>query len=193
MNMRSVDEQTERLIIRKLDGELSLAEEHELNKVLIRSPEARALLDSYAAQDRLAAELVSEEVGSCAPPDLALVTAGAAPLSPRRPAKSWAAGSAAGLLVACLALFAVLWRPAALPIGPNGEHGARTAGPSSLGLPFSGGDRVEKLPKYLELPQTERQQLDRQFIGVYDEKTGEMYLLEVRRVSTSRWLVADGI
>jgi hypothetical protein len=191
MNMHSVDEQTERLIIRKLDGELSLEEEHELNKVLIRSPEARALLDSYAEQDRLAAELVSEEVGSCAPPDLALVTAGAGALPPRRPAKSWAAGSAAGLMVACLALFAVLWRPATLPIGPNGEHGARMAGPSSLGLPFA-GDRVEKLPKYLELPQTERQQLDRQFIGVYDEKSGKMYLLEVRRVSTSRWLVAEG-
>jgi hypothetical protein len=191
--MRSVDEQTERLIIRKLDGELSLVEEHELNKVLIRSPEARTLLESYSEQDRLTRELVSEEVGSCAPPDLALVTAGAGPLSPRRHAKSWAASSAAGLMVACLALFAVLWRPAMLPIGPNGEEEARVAGPSSLGLPVRGGDRFQRLPKYLELPQTEEQELDRQFIGVYDEETGQMYILEVRRVSTSRRLVSEGI
>ncbi|UCG34165.1 MAG: hypothetical protein JSU68_05925 [Phycisphaerales bacterium] len=193
MSMRSVDEQTERLIVRKLDGELSLAEEHELNKVLIRSPEARALLDSYSEQDRLASGLVSEEVGSCAPPDLALVTAGAGSLSPRRHAKSWAASFAAGLMVACLALFAILLRPAMLPVQPNGADEARVAGSSSLGLPVGGGDRFEQLPKYFELPQTERQELDRQFIGVYDEKTGRVYILEVRRVSNSRRLVAEGI
>lgn len=193
MSMRSVDEQTERLIIRKLDGELSLVEEHELNKVLIRSPEARTLLETYSEQDRLMGELVSEEVGSCAPPDLALVTAGAGPLSPRRHAKSWAASSAAGLMVACLALFAVLWRPAMLPVGPNGEEGAHVAGPPSLSLPVRGGDRFQRLPEYLELPQTEKQELDRQFIGVYDEKTGQLYILEVRRVSTSRRLVSEGI
>ena len=45
------DERTERLITRKLDGELTEAESLELDKALVRSPEARSLLEDYERTD----------------------------------------------------------------------------------------------------------------------------------------------
>ena len=43
-----IDERTELLINRRLDGELGEDEALELNKRLIRSPEARRLLEEYS-------------------------------------------------------------------------------------------------------------------------------------------------
>ena len=44
-----IDERLERLINRKLDGELSEAESLELDKLLIRSPEGRAMLEEQGS------------------------------------------------------------------------------------------------------------------------------------------------
>jgi len=188
-----LDERTERLIVRKLDGELSAEEEHELNKLLIRSPESRQLLESYLEQDRLAGEVLAEEVGSSVPPELDLVMAGAAPLRPPRQRQSWVASSVGGVMVACLALFAVLWQPGMLSVPPAGDNGIHVAGSSAMALPITTGEEFQRLPAYLELPQTQEQELTRRFIGVYDEDQDRYYILEVRRVCTSTRLVSGGI
>ena len=190
--MSGIDERGERLVVRKLDGELSSEEEHELNKLLIRSPELRQLLESYLEQDRLAAEVLAEEVGSFAPPDLESVTAGRGPRDPLRRRTSWAAGSVGGLLVACLALFAVLWQPGIVPVQPTGENGINMAGSPAMAWPVGTGEQFQRLPEYLELPQTQEQELARRFIGVYDEQTDRYYILEVRRVCTNTQLVSGG-
>ena len=190
--MSGIDERGERLVVRKLDGELSSEEEHELNKLLIRSPELRQLLESYLEQDRLAAEVLAEEVGSSAPPDLESVTAGRGSRGPLRRRTSWAAGSVGGLLVACLALFAVLWQPGIVPVQPAGENGINMAGSPAMAWPVGTGEQFQRLPEYLELPQTQEQELARRFIGVYDEQTDRYYILEVRRVCTNTQLVSGG-
>lgn len=191
--MSPLDERTERLIVRRLDGELSAEEEHELNKLLIRSPESRQLLESYLEQDRLAGEVLAEEVGSPAPPEPDLVTVGATPLRPPRERQSWLASSVGGVMVACLALFAVLWRPGFLPVRPAAENGMHVAGPAAMALPITAGEEFQRLPAHLELPQTQEQELTRRFIGVYDEDKDRYYILEVRRVCTSTRLVSGGI
>ncbi len=56
-------ERIERLIVRKLDGELGEDEELELNRELIRNPEARWLLEEYERIDGLAAAALSEALG----------------------------------------------------------------------------------------------------------------------------------
>ncbi len=189
--MTEFDEQIERLIVRKLDGELSLEEEHELNKVLIRSPEAHQLLDDYARQDELVASVMKAEIGSAAPPDLSVVTAGAAPLAQPHRYRSWTATSIGGLLVACLALFAVLMEPALRNSPPAADNGAKLGGIAIPVLPVSQtrGDRFEVLPAYMEFPQTEEDSMDRQFVVVHNEKTGQYYVLEVRREQTTTRLM----
>src|SRR5689334_19423082 len=51
-----IDERTEQLINRRLDGELLPGEQLELDKCLIRCPEARAMLEDYQCFDVLARE-----------------------------------------------------------------------------------------------------------------------------------------
>ena len=189
--MTEFDEQIERLIVRKLDGELSLEEEHELNKVLIRSPEAHQLLDEYARQDELVASMMKAEIGSAAPPDLSVVTAGAAPLTQPHRYRSWTATSIGGLLVACLALFAVLMEPAMRNNLPSAENGTKLGGISLPVLPVSQtrGDRFEVLPAHMEFPQTDEDSMDRQFIVVHNKEPGQYYVLELRREQTTTTLV----
>lgn len=186
--MNEIDERIERLIVRKLDGELSLEEEHELNKVLIRSTEMRQLLDDYARQDRLVTAVMRDRVGSAAPPELSVVTGGAAEMEPaRRRPRAWSTTSVGGLMVACLALFALLMEPAfrsaAGPEHSNARLGGTPVG-ASLG-PGAGGDRFEVLPAYLEWPQVQRETMDRRFIAIRDEKTGRYFVLELRREQTT--------
>ena len=77
--MPEIDERTERLINRKLDGEITPDEELELNKILIRSPATRALLERSAGYDGLARAALREELGEYVPPGLEVVAAGALP------------------------------------------------------------------------------------------------------------------
>jgi anti-sigma factor RsiW len=189
--MGLVNETTERLIVRKLDGELSAAEEHEFNKVLIRSPDGRRLLEEYLEQDRLAAEVLAEEVGHSPPGLREEVAAGLGPPpNPRRTA-SWWRSSVGGLMVACLALFAVLWRPALLPIPGRGKSGMNLAGSAAAALPVATGEEFRQLPEGLQVPQTQERVLDRRLIGVYDQQTDRYYVLEVRRVTTSTRMVSE--
>jgi len=64
-----IDERTEQLVTRKLDGELTGAESHELNKLLIRSPQARALMEEYERADALAGEALRAAFEREASPD----------------------------------------------------------------------------------------------------------------------------
>jgi len=52
--MATVDKDIERLIVRHLDGELTAEEELELNRELIRDPEARRMMEDYQRIDDLA-------------------------------------------------------------------------------------------------------------------------------------------
>lgn len=52
--MSHIDERIERLINRRLDGELTEEEQLELNRELIRNPEANRLLEEYQQIDELA-------------------------------------------------------------------------------------------------------------------------------------------
>ncbi len=54
--MIPVDDRVERLIVRSLDGEITEEEQLELNRELLRSPEAQELLEDYKSTDAIAAE-----------------------------------------------------------------------------------------------------------------------------------------
>ncbi len=66
--MSRVDQRTERLIVRRLDGELSEDERAELDRTLLRCPEARALLEEYQRIDGAAVAALSASAVSCGKP-----------------------------------------------------------------------------------------------------------------------------
>ena len=68
--MSDVNEQLERRMIRSLDGALTEDEELELNRELIRDPEAHRLMAEYRAVDGLAAAALDRVVGGEVQPEL---------------------------------------------------------------------------------------------------------------------------
>jgi hypothetical protein len=96
-----VDERTERLICRLLDGEIAFEERAELDGVLAGNPAAQALLDEYRRMDARAADALRFDFHSA-------TTAAA----PRRRSGLWLA-TAGGLLAAAaviaLSFLADLW------------------------------------------------------------------------------------
>ena len=54
--MNPVDPKIERLIVRQLDGEITEAEQLELNRELLRNPGANRLLEEYRSLDATACE-----------------------------------------------------------------------------------------------------------------------------------------
>ncbi len=60
--MGSVDKDIERLIVRRLDGTISDDENLELNRELIRNPDAHQLMEEYGRIDELASEALHRAV-----------------------------------------------------------------------------------------------------------------------------------
>ncbi len=80
--MSHADKDIERLIVRRLDGALTADEELELDREIIRNPEARTLYEEYSRIDELAASaldaVLDEDVVPFDPAELAM------PRKPRR-------------------------------------------------------------------------------------------------------------
>ena len=168
-----VDEQTERLIVRHLDGELTGSEQDELNQILLRSAAARRMLSEYQENDRLAADVVgavadgrwSAEVE----PD---------PSARRRRVTRWRAWTA-GLAAAAAIAIVVSW-----PQQPDSLDRVPTP-------PVARPDRVAVPTDNLvftgtELPHRGERRINRDYLGVFDESGQSLLLLEVDRTRTVR-------
>ena len=98
--MTAMNVHIERLIVRRLDGEITPEERVELDRELQQNPAARAMLDAYAALDELAATVLRESAERKSPRLVATAH------SPRRPHTvhpgRWMVLASA--LAACLAL-----------------------------------------------------------------------------------------
>ncbi len=169
-----MDERTENLITRRLDGEITEAESLELDKLLIRSPEARAYLDEQERLSRLARQ--------------SLETAVVARDEEKRPSLAPAAWPARvsrwqrfmRSVVAVAAVFVLAAVVATLPVGKS-----RSADPGTLVVDRgTGAARQVEQPMdtvpvsdggWPGLPRAGRHQV----IGVYDDETGSLYLLEM--------------
>ena len=58
--MSAVDKDIERLIVRHLDGALSADEELELNRAILRDPDAHRLLEEYRRIDEFSAAVLDQ-------------------------------------------------------------------------------------------------------------------------------------
>lgn len=61
--MKQINQKIETLIVRSLDGALTEQEQLELNRELIRNPDARQIMEQYQRIDNLATEALEQVIG----------------------------------------------------------------------------------------------------------------------------------
>ncbi len=179
----------ERLLNRRLDGELTVDEELELNKALIRSPEARTWLEIQAKQGELVRTVLRSEIGVAQPAKVHVLSTEPVVEASAGRRFGWS-GAWSGLLAACLLLTFSIWQPtvrrATAPRAGQPNMAGNLLLPAAAAVP---GDEFRALPAHLALPQRAQQAVDRNFVGVYDEATQQYYVIELRNVRTQTVLV----
>ncbi len=169
-----IDERTEQLINRKLDGELSEEESLELNKLLIRDPRARALMEEYARMDEQAGQLIR-----------AVVRQPVARIGPGE-VSSWASGPrhqwwySFGLVsaVAAAITLAVLLSQRAAMLGNETPSSLQQMSLDSAQADTSAARPQLDCAWNIDGPRRETLNLDRDVIGVWDRESGSLYILE---------------
>lgn len=110
--MSTFDEQLERMITRRLDGELGDAESLELDRRLLKDPDSRRLFEQSEEIDRIVASTLGAEFGTDAT-IVALPSADVAPIRFAPPARrSWRLGLLVpgAIAAALLAMVAARWQ-----------------------------------------------------------------------------------
>jgi len=180
--MSDLNEQLERRMIRSLDGALTEDEELELNRELIRNPEAHRLMAEYRAVDGLAAAALDRVVVGEGPKLDGATWARAVPAKRRAwqaPAWLWLAPGA--IAAALLAL--IVPRPSLTGVGPapivRGPGASIPAG--VVRSPFNGG-QPDMMRSVRSTPAIHRN-TGREIIGVVGDD-GNLYWIEVTRTRT---------
>jgi anti-sigma factor RsiW len=181
-----IDERLERLMVRVLDAEASPAERADLEAQLAQNPRARAIFDEYAQIDQHA-KAALQSVIAHPMPAIAFQPATAAPHIRRG---RWLA-AAAGVLAAAAAI--------GLFTSPAGRSLLNRGGPSMVSNGFSRMPAAHSDPRAtlvsdegLSEPQALRRLAPRRdvvsvqqdWIGVFDPKTEQVYLLGLDRRNT---------
>ena len=157
--MASVDERTERLIVRSLDGEVSPQEQAELRRVLARDGAARTLWQEYRSNDAMAAAAIER---------LIVGPATARPGSQGwRRAATWLGWGAAAAVVLLL-----LW-----PLGHFGDAGD-SGGTVHDGVAGVGSSQLAEPAD----SDRDRGRDRHDYFGILDERNGDLYLFQPNQV-----------
>ncbi len=189
--MTRSDDLLERLISRKLDGELTRDESLELDKCLIRDPAARQSLEESQRIDHLTEALLDEV---CAVRDEVLLPASGQIVARRR--MRWF-GAIPAAAAACVALFFMWPMFSSSPKSADPivkwddtewlltENDPQTALPDPT--PLESGARLASYsdrPAKLRPLREHGTRLD--YYGVLDPETQKLYLLEVKHQTSTR-------
>lgn len=178
-----IDERTEQLINRRLDGELREGETLELDKALIRSPEARAMDEELQAIDVWAGQTLHTLLDEprLSPEQLRSITT--------KPRRNWHRLAQYGLSAAAAVLFLIASAPllprAKLPSGtqspvPGHDPYVASAVPTSPQILISNPNaEPSDLAGVVTGPREYQKQIDQDVIGVFDPDTQSVYLLEL--------------
>jgi hypothetical protein len=185
MESRS-NEDIERMIVRQLDGELTEDEQLELNRELIRDPEANSMMADYRKVDELAAAAIERALGDDRSTfDPAALPDPGASAAPRRYHRGWwmVPGSIAAALLAVVV--------ARFPLQPSFNDSLADANNSphktAPVLPrIGGGSHVDGIMRNVgdsPVPRRVNRSTGREIIGVMGDD-GNVYWIEVERVKT---------
>ncbi|UCD29358.1 MAG: hypothetical protein JSV03_02425 [Planctomycetota bacterium] len=181
-----IDERTELLINRKLDGELSRAESLELDKLLIRSPEARALLEEYQGNDSLAAETLHKVISN----ENAVNDFTASWNQSIKTRKQRVRYLTTGAAIAAVITLAVLIgsiptdQPTQQPIVHNTTDMDNKIDEPSMVAHAAQNKKLTPL-RVIEGPRREQERTLRDVFGVYDPQTKSVYFLEANHTQTT--------
>ncbi len=173
-----VDERTELLICRYLDGEISSAEQAELNRILAVNDAARALLDEYQHNDHVAMQALRQDAGVSA-------TRNSTPTPTHRHRGWWTAIVSATLTAA--AVIAISFIPSFLSSptssSPVALQQSKNARPSQA-VPQINPQLVDYKRDMNYVPMQRNMDLHRDVIGVQGNSPNVIYLFERSRSST---------
>lgn len=173
-----LDERTEQLINRKVDGELGEGELLELQKRLIRSPEARALLEEYEAMEALASEaLHGLRAGERLQTQAAAQHAADAVVHAGR----WGWLRPAMAAAAMIAFVVLGSRPFA---GRQADPGLGLPG-ATRPLAMISGPAGDSLTSTWDVPRRQAERIDGNVVGIYDENTRSYYFIELDQRDTT--------
>ncbi len=179
--MTNDQDRLELLISRRLDGEISEADELELNKRLIRDPEAHQLAEAYERQDRAVGAVLREMLGG-EPTHLHRLLDEAQPpvrIGMRRGPWSLAAAAALMFSIGTSMYFGVQGPAVA---GSNAMI-PNTVEASAFGT-VTGAD-ADRAAFTSDEPHLQRQAVSRDLIGVLSEDGRTIYLFERNRQRTT--------
>lgn len=180
-----IDPQIERLIVRRLDGELTPDEQLELDRVLLKDPAARDLLEAYGRIDRAAGDALAlafeESTEVVTPPVVRL----ADQRQPRRLGYSKLWWSLPAAIAAAIALMVLLTDPAnstrKVAVVPT-QTPASVDVPSTQNVTADGTNPILQAgfaPDRIDRSTT----TDALYILGAD---GNLYVIEQQRISTAR-------
>lgn len=187
--MNPVDPKIERLIVRQLDGEITEAEQLELNRELLRNPTAHQLWEEYRTLDATAGEVLQGLLGDRhASFDPTTIPA---PLTATRPQfvrRHWLLLTGA---VAAAILALAIPRPV---VTTNNQPGGFVEKTETQPILVDNAQRprsvnADRLMRNVSMPSVQRESGTDVF-GVMD-KDGNVYWIEVERTRTLRRPVKD--
>jgi len=182
--MNPVDPKIERLIVRQLDGEITEAEQLQLNRELLRNPGAHRLWEEYRALDATAGEVLQDLLGdrhtSFDPTTIP------APLTAKRPQlvrRHWLLLTGA---VAAAILALAIPRPAVTTNNQPGSFVEKTGTQPIIvdNVPRPRPVNADGLMRNVSMPSVQRE-TGTDVFGVLDEN-GNVYWIEVERTRTLR-------
>jgi anti-sigma factor RsiW len=179
--MSEISEQLERLINRSLDGDLDEDEQLELDRELIRNPQARQMLADYQSVDRIATVALDLAFGKEPTSELQPTThAGVVAHPRRRHAVRWLIPGA----IAAALLATVIPNPWQRAMKSPSERIVSAPMPSSS--PMAGADRASVPARTVSMNSgapARHRDMGRDIIGVLGDD-GNLYWIEVEKTRT---------
>jgi anti-sigma factor RsiW len=174
--MSEYDEHLERLITRRLDGELTPEEDAELGQILRARPAARQLLAEHAACDRLAGLALRQSLGAPRPcPGVPIRHIGR-----RREWLSYSLVAAAAACIAMVMLFRGQWSPPTPADRLAVSHTSPVDG-QWLRNASHAGLREPTWTTPIDYPHRQSRLINRNVFGIKDPNTGRYFILEYRQ------------
>ena len=179
-----MDERIEKLIVRRLDGELGEEDELELNRELIRNPAARRLMEEYGKVDELAAVALRRAVGDEHKPlDVEALSRRTVPRSVVSSRWGWRLGTGA-VAAALLAIFVARFPLTESSTRPSVANGARRVPIPQVVPSTPNGVYPNGLMRDVSYSRPRiRRDTGREIFGVVGED-GSIYWIEVDRTWT---------
>jgi anti-sigma factor RsiW len=183
-----LDERTEHLITRRLDGELGEGEALELDKRLIRAPEARHALEELERIDHLAQAALGSLLAEPSGPASTPARPAHRPWLSRRSGLNLMAGAvAAALLLAFTGPWRAPQRTSERSPVKSGVSldAAMLARASMIPAVSDGSDTEPDLIELIDGPRRHRERVNQNVVGVFDPETDTIYVLELNTARTT--------